>query len=217
MESRNYPRYAIFDMDGTLIDSMQYWRSAWYEYCLMRELLPQKDCLPLKGLPWDVAAKRVQEQYGLDLRTPEHKTAMFDLILSHYRRDVAPYRNVVEVLRGIAETGGRAAVVTATPHPWCDEALRHFGLTELLSAVIAPDDNGGVGKHDPSIFRLALERLGCEDPGECTVYEDALYSIRTAKAMGFSIVAVLDPTAECDRTEILSLADGAITPVSAVG
>ena len=98
MESRNYPRYAIFDMDGTLIDSMQYWRSGWYEYCLMQELLPREACLSLKGLPWGVAAKRVMEQYGLDLRTPEHIKGMFDLILSHYRRDVAPYRNVVEVL-----------------------------------------------------------------------------------------------------------------------
>ncbi len=210
MQKRRYPQYAIFDMDGTLLDSMGFWNAARGEFLATLGLLPSEAVLsaPLSELPALLSAL-----YGLTLPLQTLRLGIYETVLRHYRTDVVPYRNVVRILRGIVGSGGRAALVTATPHPYADRALRLFGLAECFSAVLAPEDNGGVGKWDPSIFRLALSRLGCDAPALCRVYEDSLYSIRTAREMGFSVTAVLDPSAESDRAEILSLADEAIVPI----
>ena len=209
MDKQSYPRYAIFDMDGTLLDSMRAWRGARGEYLRSIGLEPTREVLsvPLTELP----AVFLRE-YGLRMTVDEIRVAIFGTVLLHYRTDVTPYANVVEILHGIVRTGGKAVVLTATPHPYADEALARFGLRESLVAVFGPEDNGNLGKGDPSSFRMALEALGCDDPSECTVYEDALYSIRTAKEMGFRVASVLDPSAERDRAEILSLSDEVIVP-----
>ena len=211
MEKRIYPRYAIFDMDGTLLDSMRFWRGAGRdEYLRSLGLEPCEEARRSR-LP-DLPALLL-ERYGVSLTIREIWQGMLSVVSAHYRTDVVAYRNVVDILHGIVRTGGRAVVLTATSHPYCDMALELFGLKDLLCDVITAEDNGGVGKRDPSAFTLALERLGCQSPAECTVYEDALYSIRTAKSMGFSITAVLDPTAARDRDEILALADEVIEPI----
>ena len=211
MQEKEYPKYAIFDMDGTLLDSMRYWRGgARDEYLLSLGLEPSEEARSarLTDLPALLA-----ERYGIEVTLSELWQKMLSIVSAHYRTDVVAYRNVVEILHGIVRTGGRAVILTATSHPYCDEALGLFGLRDLFCDVITAEDNGGVGKRDPSAFRLALDRLGCNSPAECRVYEDALYSIKTAKAMGFSVTAVLDPTAARDRDEILALADEAIEPI----
>ena len=210
--TREIPQYAIFDMDGTLLDSMRQWRNGWYEYCIAQGILSAEDAVDLKGVTWSRGAEIVKERYGVDLLVPEHIKGMFDVILEHYKTDVTPYYNVIERLHAIVKNGGKAVLLTATPHPWCDEAMRIFGLTDCFTALLTPDENGGVGKQDPSAFRLALSHLGCDDPAECMVYEDAYYSIRVAASMGFRITAILDPTAEPEREQILPLVCDTIEP-----
>ena len=68
----------------------------------------------------------------------------------------------------------------------------------------------GVGKHRSDVYDAAAARMGAK-PGEIAVYEDALYAARTAKAAGYYLVAVYDPSAAAHWDELCALADETIT------
>ena len=69
------------------------------------------------------------------------------------------------------------------------------------------DDAGDVGKDQPDVYLLAASRLGVE-PGECTVFEDLLIGMRSAKSVGMKVWAMHDDSSDADWPEICELADG---------
>ena len=69
------------------------------------------------------------------------------------------------------------------------------------------DDAGDVGKDQPDVYLLAASRLGVE-PGECTVFEDLLIGMRSAKSVGMKVWAMHDDSSDADWPEICNLADG---------
>ena len=204
-------RFAIFDMDGTLVDSMGYWQ------CLEREFLTSKgvtdgleDILErTKPLTLPEAAALFAEYCNLD-GTPEQLVEeVLALMEAHYQNDVVLKPGVVPYLERLKEQGVAMCVASATPRPLVQLCLERLGLAHYFSFLLSCVDVGA-GKRQPDVFLEAARRLGAQ-PAETAVYEDSVYAVRTAHAAGFHVVAIHDgPQNEAFWDEMVALADESI-------
>lgn len=203
-------RCALFDMDGTLVDSMGYWRTVHLELAetLKPDLTPEERAI-LTGVYTYPDIMRAFERVGLRDVTLEQVTAfMEDTMAAHYRRDVRVKPGAIACLEAHRAAGARMGIITMTPHREAEICLETTGIAPYFDFVLTPEDMPDHScKETPAIFLAALRRLHCRRPGRCVYYEDSVYAIRTARRMGFYIRAVADPSAAANREEILRLAD----------
>ena len=199
-------RGAIFDLDGTLLDSMAVWatlgerylRSIGYE---PRERLGET----FKTFSTEQAARYYREHYGVPLSVPEIVAGVNAMIDRFYREEVRPKPGVELFLRRLRSMGLRLCVATANDGTLAREALERCGMLDCFTAIFSCADLGLGGKGEPDIFRAALAHLGTEK-AETAVFEDTLHAVRTAKADGFPVVAVYDPY-EPEQEALRALAD----------
>lgn len=185
--------WVIFDMDGTLIDSMHYWRDIGREY------------LERKGVPGDheELLERVQrmtmlesatcfkEEFDLPGTPQLIEAEMEDMIASHYLTDIPLKPHAEEYLRMLREEDIWLCVATATPEPLARACLERLGVADCFAFILSCDEVNA-SKERPDIFLECAWRLGAE-PEDIAVFEDAYYAARTAKAVGFYVVGVYDP------------------------
>lgn len=200
-------RYAIFDMDGTLVDSMGYWRS------LAREYLEHKG---VKQVPVEILDRirpmTMTESGALFIRefgfsgTPEEIAAEMNAMMAeHYRTDVPLKPGVKEYLAKLREQNVQMCVASATAEDLMRVCLERLGVLDDFRFLLSCE-TVGVGKNQPDVYFAAAERLGCT-PEETAVYEDAVYAARTAKNAGFYVVGVYDESAGAHWEEMQTQAD----------
>ncbi|HYW51651.1 MAG TPA: HAD-IA family hydrolase [Gemmatimonadaceae bacterium] len=181
----------LFDLDGTLIDSMPVHLRAW-EAALGRVGLTvpfdAEYFYSLGGVPTLESAIIYREHYGLTFDAHllvEEKEQLY-LELLHEVELIAP---VAEFARRVAATHP-VAVVTGGGPEIAFPALDATGLRALFPVVVTPTDVGpGRGKPAPDMFLLAAERLGVT-PERCLVFEDAMPGVVAAQAAGMQVVLV---------------------------
>lgn len=196
-------KYAIFDMDGTLLDSMHIWDTAAAAFLAMRGIVPKEfDLFRKQG--YNGGINYMIKTYELDLTFDEVLEGL-QKILWFYYSEIAPIKpGVKEFLQTLKAGGARLAVATATERYLVEAALKRNGILEYFDCIFTTIEVGK-NKFEPDVFNLAAEALGAE--GEVFVFEDALYAIRTAKNAGYKVVAIEDYSANDDREEIKALAD----------
>ncbi len=182
----------LFDLDGTLIDTMPVHFIAWQaalQDAGLRGPLDEDYFYSLGGMPTPLVAELMGRRYGLTLdpqQVSQAKELRYLEVLSAGVPLIAP---VVEFARRIARTHPRAIVTGGTPdvaHP----SLAVSGLAALFDIVITPHDvPAGRGKPAPDMFLLAAERMGVP-PEKCLVFEDAAPGIAGARAAGMQVVHV---------------------------
>ena len=187
-------RYCIFDMDGTLLDTMGYW------YQL------DEDFLRLKGGEPDERLKRAgfmtmlqlaeffMENYGLKGPAQQLVDEMNAMMDRRYRFEAQPKQGVVEYLRALHEKGVKLSVATATDARLAKAAFARLGILELFECVVSCEDVG-FSKARPDVYLEAARRMGAK-PQDIAVFEDDLAAAQTAKQAGFYTVAVYDKYAE---------------------
>ena len=182
---------AIFDMDGTLLDSMPAWRSLGASFLRRMgrepdaELDHQLRTMSLRG-----GAAYCAEHYGLDMEPEEVIRRMRAEIEDFYRTRVTAKPGVERMLSLLKMEGVWMYVATATEHPLAEIALERAGLTGYFRGIVTCGD-AGRDKSDPAVYEMALRRLSCRKE-DAVVFEDALFALRTAKAGGFRTAAVYD-------------------------
>lgn len=199
---------AIFDMDGTLLDSMRFWRFAALEYMMSKHIPISEDALA--GVFRRSARETVSIAYhdaGLtdaDI-SPDLGKDILKLMSTRYDNDVYPKEGALEYIKKLHEQGIRCCVATATQKDHAMKVLKYFGFDKYIEFVFDTDD-AGCSKANEQYFFSVAEKLGVPVT-ECVMYEDALYSIRTAKKVGMYVVAIEDDCAIAGREEIKQLAD----------
>lgn len=179
----------IFDLDGTLVDTMpvhyQAWDQAMHEFGL-KEPLSEDLFYSLGGVPTRRVAELIGKHYGLML-DPEAVFHAKEALFSAQLHTVGLITPVVEFARKMH--GVRPlAVASGGPRDIVANTLAHAGLTSLFTTIVSADDVVH-GKPSPDMFLLAAKRMGVE-PTRCLVFEDAEPGIQAARAAGMDVVRV---------------------------
>lgn len=179
----------IFDLDGTLIDTMPLHYRAWDEAMRRAGLqVPLDEDLfySLGGVPTKRVAELIAKHYGLAIdaqRVFHEKEALF----TELQRDAKLIAPTVAFARQAAATHPMA-IASGGPRDIVRRSLELAGLAPLFRAVVTADDVVH-GKPAPDMFLLAAKLLGV-DPAHCLVFEDAEPGFKAAAAAGMKVVRV---------------------------
>lgn len=200
------PKGMIFDMDGTLLDSMGYWRGLSGEYLEARGV-PYEDVSQVErevqAMGMQQAAQLFIQRFSLTCTPRELMDTMNDMMEVHYLRDVALKPGVEDYLQALEERGFPLCVATATHERLARAVLERLGVADRFRFLLSCETLGK-SKRRPDIYLEAARRLGSA-PEEIVVYEDALYALRTARQAGFYTVGILDEDSRGDWDQVRAL------------
>lgn len=197
----------IFDMDGTLLDTMRYWRYTTLEYLLAHQLPVRPE--DLARMEWSSSralVKEIAEREGFDIGSWQIMVSELEEFMNrHYLCDAKRKENVPELLERLRAMGKPMCVATGAPRQYARNGLSRLGILKYFEFVTDCYEFG-MEKAQPEYFEEVARRLGTK-PEQCVVFEDALYAMKSAKAAGCRIVAIEDSTARLQRDEIRAIAD----------
>ena len=197
---------AIFDVDGTLLDSMPIWDSVAADYLVSRGKTPSPDLNEqLRKIGGHQMPEYFRAEYGITETSEQIHDAMGELLENFYF-NVAPLKEgVLGVLQALQDKGIKMCAATATDRYLIEPALTRVGIIGFFGRIFTCGEEM-TSKSNPDIFLKAADFLGTQI-SETLVFEDALYAIRTASEAGFPIVAVYDLSAANHQQDILELCD----------
>lgn len=208
MKNRFLKKYKafIFDLDGTLLDSMQVWDKVYAapfneygidmpdDYMMKVNHLSLKDCIKytLSNTPLpcdgdklnDIWWKRAYREYAENVPLKEGARSLLELLSAN---------------------GTALAVATASPYSLFVPCLKRLGIYDLFDCFVSTDEVER-GKDSPDVYLKAAARLNLS-PEECAVAEDSHIGVKSAKAAGFYTIGVYDKASEKYSDVISSTAD----------
>jgi len=198
---------AIFDLDGTLLDSMGVWEKIDIDFLAKRNLsVPEDYTREISALSFRKTAEYTINRFHLketaeDLMKEWNYMAAYEY--SHMIK-LKPYAK--EYLTTLKSCGIRLGTATSLSGVLAKPALINNGIYDLFD-IQCETDEVGKGKDSPDVFLLAAEKLGVV-PKECIVFEDLFAGICSAKKAGMKVFGIYDKYSKEQAEEIQKAADG---------
>ena len=194
-------RGAIFDVDGTLLDTMPVWTDAGARYLASLGIEAEEGLgAKLFSMTVDMGAVYLKENYPLSQSLSEIKKGINGAVENYYFTEADFKPGARELLDQMKEAGIRMSVATSTDKYCILAAFERLDCASYFDVILTCGEVGA-SKSNPKIFYEAIKAMNT--PVEETwLFEDGLYSIKTAKAEGFKIVGVYDSVSEADQEEI---------------
>ena len=198
-------RGAIFDVDGTLLDSMFIWDTIGEAYLRSIGYQPKENLNEtFKNMSLHQAARYYQTEYGVTQSIDEIMDGVNAMLERYYRFEVPLKPGAAELLERLRQNGVKLCIATATDRHLVEAALDRCGVLSCFGEIFTCNEVGH-GKDEPDIFEAALRFLGTRRE-ETLVFDDALYAVRTAKEAGFPVAAVYD-SHERSQAEVRARSD----------
>ncbi len=197
---------AIFDLDGTILDSMPYWDSVGSDYMAsLGFVVPPEVKAQIQAISMSKVAQFLIDYYSLDTTVDQFKADVYLMMQKHYLEDIPIKTGVDDFLCRLKNNGVKMCIATATAKSLADQALRRLGLREYFSEIFSVDEIGA-GKGHPDIYRAALNHLGTKKE-ETFVIEDIWKALETANKDGFVTVGVYDDREKANQDRLKENAD----------
>lgn len=201
-------KYAIFDMDGTLIDSMTYWENLGREYLSMQGVPENLDAVmeEIKPLTMTESAELFRTRFSLSGTKESIAASMNWMIEEHYRKDIPLKNGVKDYLAKLHASGVKMCVASATDKALMETCLERLGIKGYFEFILSCEEVGA-GKRKPDVYFEAVRRMENQEkisPESVAVFEDADYAIHTALEAGFYTIAVYDDSNK-DKWEKLKM------------
>ncbi len=196
----------IFDLDGTLVDSMWMWKQIDIEYLgrFGYECPPQLQ-KEIEGMSFSETAVYFKEKFQIPDSLEEIKQCWVDMSIEKYRCQVPMKKGVRRFLSYLKENGFRAGIATSNGRAMVDAVLHSLDM-EAFFQVITTACEVAAGKPAPDIYQKVAKMLQVP-PERCLVFEDVPAGIMAGKAAGMTVCAIEDEFSAPMREEKLALAD----------
>lgn len=206
---------AIFDLDGTLIDSMWIWDKIDKDYLAEKNIqVPENLNNEIAHLSFNQVAKYFKERFNLDDSLDEIKNSWNTMAYNHYSNNIKLKNGVKEFLDLLKSLNIKIALATSNSKELLEAALKSNGIYDYFDSITLTDEVS-VGKHEPDVYLLAAKKLGVA-PEDCLVFEDIIQAVRGAKKAGMKVIAVEDDRSLDDKEKLLIASDKFITDFSEI-
>ena len=188
---------AIFDVDGTLLDSMKIWDNAGERYLssvgkTAENGLSEKPC----DMSLTEGAEYMKKQYALSFSTDEIVSGVLKIIEDFYFYEVGLKNDAKEILQFLESNNIKMIIATS---------FKRLGILKYFTDVVTCSQIGK-GKTSPDIYLACADKLGTA-PSETLVFEDAVFAVETAHKAGFKTVGVYDESSRNDKNRIKAVCD----------
>ena len=197
---------AIFDADGTLLDSMGQWNLVPYKYVKSLGVAADENIAEkLFTMTISEAAEFIIDEYELSVTVEEAVEGMDAIIREFYKNDVKLKDGAGELLEFFKSRGIPMVIGTSTDRDCIKVGLERTGISAYFDRIYTSTEVGK-SKEKPDLFIQAMEFME-SSPDETIVFEDGLYSLRTAAALGMKTVGIFDEVSLSNQKELKELAD----------
>lgn len=201
---------AIFDVDGTILDSMRVWEDMTARFLkkygieLTAEMVDE-----FRNMTLEVSLPLIVSTYGLDINEGGVFEEFNRMAFEEYTERVPAKPGAAEYLRRLSDAGVKIAIATSGFPNACQGAFARLGLAQYIDAY-AFSSEVKVDKSNPDVYLLAAGRIGVK-PADCMVFEDILAGIKGAKLAGMQTTAVYDLSNRAETDALKETADRYIT------
>ncbi len=204
-------KFAIFDMDGTLVDSMGFWNRLADEFLARRGFPPLSPELQEESiaLTMEGTANLFIREYHLPETAEQICSEINGLMEGHYRSDVPLKPGAAAFLARMKAAGFKMCIASSTAPALLDICLRRLGVRDYFEFLLSCEEVGE-GKNQPTVYLEAARRLG-GNPENTVIFEDILVAAQTAKGAGFSLCVIYDVNSDAEQEQLKALADRYIT------
>lgn len=205
----------IFDLDGTLLDSMSMWEEIDEKFLSKRGFeVPDDYCGAIAAMGFAECAQYTKERFGLSESCDEIMSEWNAMACDEYKSNIMLKPHARELLKKLKAQGARLGVASTNHRHIFLPTLERTKILEFFEsdAIISIDDVT-TGKSSPEIYLKCAQRLGAT-PKECVVLEDTVQGIRTALLAGFRVIGVLDEHWADFHEEISKLCEKAVSDLS---
>lgn len=181
----------VFDLDGTLVNSMPYFKRAMLSIAEDEGLEYDEDLIKiLTPLGYVGGAKYYIDTYGVDATVEELCERVRVRLVDAYTNDIKLKDGVREYLTALSESGARLFVLTASPHSVTDVCLKNNGVFDLFEQVWSVEDFA-LTKSDTRIFFEVAKTIG-SGTADVHYFDDSLIALENAKGAGYITYGVYD-------------------------
>lgn len=199
----------IFDIDGTLLDSMPLWNNLGERY--LRKLGFSEEEIEglsqrISTMPFAEGIRYIKKAYTLNLAEEKIREQLQEMIAGAYCDEIALKAGVKEYLQFLKERGIPCILATAGDAFLATAALKRLKVWEEFQGLLLCEEFN-TSKREAKIYFLAMERLSLSRPEEVLVCEDVLHAVKSAKQAGFQVCGILDEANREDWAMIQEVAD----------
>lgn len=197
---------AIFDIDGTLLDSMPVWENAGARYLATLGIKARSDLKErLDALSLPEGALYMQTEYKLSVTIEEILEGVNQVVKDFYFKEAVLKPGVCDLIQKLKKNQVRLIIATATDAEMAKAALVRNGVWKDFDGMITCEE-AGAGKTSPKVFELAREHLQTKKE-KTWVFEDSLYAVKTASKAGFPVCSIYDAYSRDNTEEIRTFSD----------
>jgi HAD superfamily hydrolase (TIGR01509 family) len=197
---------AIFDLDGTLLDSLDMWQRVDEKFLARRHLaVPQDYVENINGCSFEETAIYTIKRFNLPDKPEELMQEWHELAAQEYKEHIVLNPGAKEYLQRLKAAGIKLAVATSLPVKLFWPCLKRNGVEKLFDALLSTDMVER-GKEYPDLFLYAARELQV-DPADCLVFEDVLPAIKSAKLAQMQVCAFYNKYNQAQKEKLGQLAD----------
>lgn len=205
----NNIKAAIFDLDGTLVDSMWVWQQIDIDYLSKKgHAVPNNLNDEITHLSFTQTAEYFKNKFSIDDSVEEIMNTWNTMAFDHYKNNVKLKVGALEYLQKLKQSGIKIGLATSNSIPLLTATLKNNNAFDLFDAITVTDEVKK-SKSNPDIYLLAAKKLGVE-PKDCMVFEDIIAAVNGAKLAGMKVTGVYDEHAKHQTNELKEKCDNYI-------
>ena len=198
---------AIFDMDGTIMDSLDVWGKIDREFLENKRgiKVPDDYVHAIAAMSFTEIANYTRERFNLPDTPEELKTEWTEMAMHEYANNIFLKEGVREYIEMLKGQDKKIVLCTSSPDYFYIPCLRNNGVYELFDSFTNTCE-AGEGKNSTKVFLLAAQKAGVK-PQRCIVFEDVLSAATSAKKAGMKVCGVFDERSAVHKEKIKQICD----------
>ncbi len=197
---------AIFDLDGTLVDSMYVWHKVDVDFLSERGFeVPDDYSRAIKTMHFETAAEYTIARFNLNETVEDIVSVWLNMAVNEYTYNVRLKDGAKELIEKLRTDGLRLGIATSSKPFLAEPVLKNNGVYDYFNTICCTSEVG-MDKRHPDIYLYTAGKLGVK-PDECVVFEDIIDGISGANTAGMYTVAVYDTESSSEKETLKKMAN----------